>query len=365
MNKNAYVKLMERINQSGIKHAITDAMLDVLREIYTEDQAALIGDFPLKAHTAGELSEALGRDKTILDKMLKEMADNGLILETARKDGDKEYSILPFEPGLIELLFLKGKDDERTRKLVKMMMKVLNEEGVILEGILRKPEVARQAFSAPGVRIVAIEETISDDKEIVSWERVSAVVESENSYAVGECTCKHMAKLNGTPCKSEAPSKCCVWFGKVADYMVEKGYATRISKEELYVLLKKCEEGGLVHVIGNRPLKNTPVLCNCCKCCCNYIKANKLVRQAGITFTQSSNFVARLKEETCIGCGQCVEYCQLEALALSGDLITINPEYCRGCGNCVPKCPTQSLSLVRVSNYQPPAPKLKAVGTGA
>jgi Pyruvate/2-oxoacid:ferredoxin oxidoreductase delta subunit len=351
MNQNSYVKSIERINQVGVKHAVTDEMLALMREVFTEDQAALIGDFPPGVNTVNELSKALGRDEKILDKMLKEMAENGLILVTKRENGDKEYSVLPFEPGLIELLFLKGKDDEKTRKFAKLMQNVSNVEKVLLEGVLSQPELARQVFPSPsGARIVAIEEIISNDKKIVPWEKVSDLIEGENSYAVGECSCKHVGKLSGTPCKSEAPSKCCIWFGKVADYMVEREYATRLSQEELYALLKKCEDAGLVHFTANSP--HPAVLCNCCKCCCGYLKLNNLVRQTGITFMESSNFVARLNEETCNGCGECVEYCQLEALQLSGDSININPDYCRGCGVCVSKCPTESLSLVRVSNHR-------------
>ena len=352
MNRNAYEKLIERINKSGVKHPVTDDMIDILQVLYSEDQAVLITEFPPGTHSVQALSRMMGRDETLLDKILKDMSRKGLLLETADANGDKVYAVLPFEPGLIEILFLRGEDDAITRKYAKLVDKLVHKEAILLDGVLSNPEQARQAFTVPGVRIVAIEELISDDKEIVPWERVSAIVQSETSYAVGECTCKHIARLNGTPCKSDAPSKCCVWFGKIADYMVENGYASRITQEELYVLLKKCEEGGLVHVVGNRPLHKTPVLCNCCKCCCNYLKTNKRIRQADIQFTQSTNFLVRCREASCIGCGQCVDYCQLEALQLSGDLININEEYCKGCGVCVSKCPTQSLYLARVSNYQ-------------
>ena len=362
MNQDHYLRLMERMNQNDLKHSVSDAMLDLLRELFTEDQAALIGDFPFGAYTVSELSKVMGRDEASLDIMLKDMSDNGLIFEAQRENGDKEYSVLPFEPGLLELQFIKGKDDERTRKFVKMMGKVTQHELTVIDGILNEPDLARQAFSVPTVRVVAVEEAIADDKEIASWEKVSALVEGESSYAVGECSCKHITRINGTPCQSEGPSKCCVWFGKVADYMVEGGYATRLSKEELYVLLKKCEDAGLVHMTGNRLHKT--VLCNCCKCCCAYLKANKRIRQAGIEFAESSNFVVRLNEETCIGCGQCVAYCQLEALQLSGDAVTINPVYCRGCGACVSKCPTQSLSLVRISNKKPSVREIPVVGAG-
>lgn len=364
MSQNHYVRLMERMNKNEVKHAQTDSMLNFLKELYTEEQAALIGDFPLGAHTSKKLAEKLYRDEAALDEMLTDMADNGLIFEAKTEHGDKEYSVFAFEPGLMELQYLKGKDDERTNKFVKLSKHVHDEEVVLLEEVLKLPEVAREVFARPLGRIVAIEENISHDKEIASWEKVSNIIENENSYAVGECGCKHIAKLSGTPCKSGAPSKCCVWFGKVADYLVERDYATRITKEEVYALLKRCEEAGLAHFTSNRSLTENIVLCNCCKCCCLYLRHNKRIREAGIKFVETTNFVTRVDEETCTGCGECVDYCQLDALQLSGDTVRVNEEYCLGCGACILKCPTESLSLSRVSNKKPPVPDIKIVGSG-
>jgi len=364
MSQDHYMRLIERMNQNEVKHAPTPAMMNVLRELFNEEQAALIGDFPLGAYTAEALSRKLGRDETELRKMLEQMSADGLIFEAKAENGEPEYSVLAFEPGLMEMQLLKGKDDERTRKFVEMGNQVRVEEEALFEAVLAQPEMLKEVLPQPLGRIVAIEESISADKEVASWEQLSNIIENETSYAVGECGCKHLAKLNGEPCQTEAPSKCCVWFGKVADYLVERDYATRYTKEELYKLLRTCEEAGLVHFTSNRTVDENIVLCNCCKCCCLYLRANKRIREAGVRFTETTNFVARLDEATCIGCGDCVEHCQLEALDLLENTVRVNEEYCLGCGVCVSKCPTESLSLVRVSHKKPPEPAVKIVGSG-
>jgi NAD-dependent dihydropyrimidine dehydrogenase PreA subunit len=133
----------------------------------------------------------------------------------------------------------------------------------------------------------------------------------------------------------------------------------------VYNLLKKCEEAGLVHFTANRTVTNNVVMCNCCKCCCLYLRTNKRIREAaGVQVMETTNFLARVDEETCTGCGDCVELCSLEAMELSGDTVSINEAYCVGCGACVSACPTESLSLVRVSRKKPPEPALKIVGAG-
>jgi Pyruvate/2-oxoacid:ferredoxin oxidoreductase delta subunit len=364
MRQDHYVRLMERMNQNEIKHPQTNAMLNVLKELFTEEQAALIGDFPLGAYTAKALTEKIGRNEADLAKMLGKMSADGLIFEATAENGQAEYSVLAFEPGLMELQYLRGLDDERTRKFVRMIKLVQEEETAVLEEVLKDPGTAREMFSYPVGRIVAIEENISNDKEVANWEKISGIIENETSFAVGECGCKHIAKLNGNPCTSGAPSKCCVWFGKVADYLVERDYATRYTKEDLYQLLKSCEEAGLVHFTTNRLMSENIVLCNCCKCCCGYLKNNKRVREAGLQFTATTNFVASVNKETCTACGECVDHCQLEALALADDMVDVNEAYCMGCGACVSICPTESMSLVRVAHQKPLEPEIKIVGSG-
>ena len=365
MSQDHYLRMIERINQNEMKHPPTQAMQNVLKELFTEEQAALIGDFPLGAYSLQGLAEKLGRDEGELKKMLEQMSADGLIFEARDENGEPEYSVLAFEPGLVEMQALKGKDDERTRKFLRMIKQVHEEEMALLEGLLEQPEVMKEMFKVPPGRIIPVEESVSADKEIASWERLSEIIENESSYAVGECGCKHAAKLDGEPCKTDAPSECCVWFGKMADYLVERDYAKRYTKVELYKLLKKCEEAGLVHFTSNRTVTNNIVMCNCCKCCCLYLKTNRRIREAtGVQAMETTNFLARVDEETCIGCGDCVELCSLEAMELSGDTVNINEEFCVGCGACVSTCPTESLSLVRVSRKKPPEQTLQIVGSG-
>lgn len=365
MSQDHYLRMIERINQNEMKHPPTQAMQNVLKELFTEEQAALIGDFPLGAYSPQGLAEKLGQDEGELKKMLEQMSADGLIFEARDENGEPEYSVLAFEPGLVEMQALKGKDDERTRKFLRMIKQVHEEEMALLEGLLEQPEVMKEMFKVPPGRIIPVEESVSADKEIASWERLSEIIENESSYAVGECGCKHAAKLDGEPCKTDAPSECCVWFGKMADYLVERDYAKRYTKVEIYKLLKKCEEAGLVHFTSNRTVTNNIVMCNCCKCCCLYLKTNRRIREAtGVQAMETTNFLARVDEETCTGCGDCVELCSLEAMELSGDTVSINEEYCVGCGACVSTCPTESLSLVRVSRKKPPEQTLKIVGSG-
>ena len=89
-----------------------------------------------------------------------------------------------------------------------------------------------------------------------------------------------------------------------------------------------------------------------------------MIRHRGLNRIAGSNFVAVSDPDTCIGCGECVDLCQVMAIEMSDEKAKINPDYCMGCGNCVSVCPSGSLSLVRCSDYKPPAQSAKVVGFG-
>ena len=62
-----------------------------------------------------------------------------------------------------------------------------------------------------------------------------------------------------------------------------------------------------------------------------------------------SAFVNTVDPEVCVGCEDCVSFCQFAALSLEPQdpYIQISEVRCVGCGVCVPVCPEGALSLVR------------------
>lgn len=364
MSRDPYVRAMERMNMNVAKHPPTQAMLDFLKDVFTKEQAALIGDFPLGAYTAEALSKELGRDLAELEGILVQMSQEGLIFEAKSESGGPEYSVLPFEPGIAEFQTIHGREDDKTRRRVQLWNKVHEEEGAFLKEALKEPELLRAALTDPPGRLIPIEETVAHDKEVACWERLSSIIEEATSFALGHCACRQMAKLNGHTCKTGVDNQCCIYFDKMADYLVERNYAKRATKEEVYELIKECNDAGCVNFVPNRLDIDPLVVCNCCGCCCGYLEKVKVARDADVNLMDKTNFRARVDEDTCTGCGECVEYCQLEALSLDGDVVRINEKYCMGCGVCISKCPMESLSLERVSSKKPIDIEIKLVGAG-
>jgi heterodisulfide reductase subunit A-like polyferredoxin len=54
---------------------------------------------------------------------------------------------------------------------------------------------------------------------------------------------------------------------------------------------------------------------------------------------------AKVDVEKCTGCGDCVQSCPLDAIAVNENKAAIDPETCGDCGACLDTCPSEAISL--------------------
>ncbi len=53
---------------------------------------------------------------------------------------------------------------------------------------------------------------------------------------------------------------------------------------------------------------------------------------------------AVVNKEKCIGCGQCVDVCPVDAIKLEDGIAVISDE-CLECGACVSVCPVEAIAI--------------------
>ncbi len=362
MADDIFMKLGERLNQNPVKMPLIEQVLDFLRHVFTEEQAALGAAFPTGAHTSADLAKRIAREEGLLIELLEGMADDGLVFVAVDSDGNKEYSLTPFAPGLIEFQLMRGGESPEDHAKARMLVNMIESVEVFAKDIFTNPEIAAQVIQ-PGLRTLTVESELPLGTGVQPYERVAENLEKETAFASTICHCRHQAKLVGSPCKVEdAPEQSCLYFGKAADFMIERGFADRITKEDCFDILKACAQAGLVHNINNFQGDNI-VLCNCCGCCCDFMV--KMKKYRGLIMIDHSNFVAAIDPESCTGCGECVERCQFDAISQDGDIAAITPDYCAGCGNCVSVCPVECISIFRRGENSPRRKPDYIVGLGA
>lgn len=167
------------------------------------------------------------------------------------------------------------------------------------------------------------------------------ILKNPDHIAVWDCSCR-ATKEN--PCK---PIDVCLIVGEpFASFVLEHktNNARKISQEEAVEIIKAEDDRGHIHTAWFKDAMGDRfyAICNCCKCCCAAMSAFRV----GVPIIAPSGYVSEIGED-CNGCGQCIDFCQFEALTLKDERAEVSYDKCMGCGVCETKCPIDAISLKR------------------
>ena len=175
------------------------------------------------------------------------------------------------------------------------------------------------------------------------------IQEAQYHWIMNVCICR-----NATACKTYPIDLGCLFLGE-AVLNIHPKLGRLVTKEEAMDHVRKCQEAGLVHLIGRNKLDSfwlgigpghkLLTICHCCPCCCLWKMLPQLDGSIGRKVTKLPGVEVRVSQR-CTGCGQCTnDVCFVNAIHLNGTSAFIN-EACRGCGRCVEKCPENAIELI-------------------
>lgn len=365
MSDDTYLKLVESLNRFGSQLPMVPSFVKLLQELYTEEEADFCAHFPEGQFTTSELAKELDGDETELSKQVESMADKGMLFVSKTEAGENRYELTPWMPGVIEFSIIRSLEDpDRFKKIMEVATGLQEEVRTLMEPLMGDIESLMAMLPEPELRTMVVNEAIPDDREVHPYENLYAIIDKEESFAAMPCCCRNIADTSDEPCNlgDKAPYYSCLSFGTVADYIVERKFGKRITKEECKSILETCAGLGCVPNTNNF-VEGIQFICNCCSCCCVFLRQIKEV--GNLNLLSSSNFISVVDEETCTGCGDCVDRCPVNAMSLKNDEVaSVNAEISIGCGNCVPICPTESLAMERRSNKKPELGDKMGVGLG-
>lgn len=302
--------------------------LRILRRLFSPEEASLAVHLTVLPEPAGAIAHRARLPVPDATATLEAMARRGLIYRL-RRGSRTLYSANQFVIGIWEFS-LNSLDPELIRDANEYFP------------TLFQPEVWSKA---PQLRTIPVAESLPLDRPILPYEDARHILRQHSRIAVAPCICRREHRMVGKGC--DRPEETCLILGATADYYVENGLGRRISLQEALDILRLAEASGLVLQPGSsqRPAN----ICCCCGCCCQVLNAFKR-HQAPATIVSSLYSISADRRE-CIGCGLCLERCQMGALALEDGLVAPNRTRCIGCGLCVTACPSGALRLER----KPPA----------
>ncbi len=328
---------------------ISDTLFELLQALVTEEQANFILLYKKPSMTLEEIKQKIDMEEQNIIKMLNTLMYNGIIVGTRSKStGVMVYRLMGLWRGIFEYTFLRGGSTEREKNLAVLFEKLFGE---ISEATQRNYGSIINVFKElpPTDRTLPVEQEIEVGIDtVIPFEEIKKYIEEYDDIALVNCYCRHEKELVNDPCKLGASKNNCFLIDKSAQYGIEQGFGRRVSKEEAIKIMREAEDEGLVHKVfhvhsdTNRGIE---AICNCCKCCCGVI--NMYYRGAAPIHTMSS-YLANVDEDSCIGCGTCVEMCPMETIDLENSIAHVNKDKCIGCGVCAHHCPEEAIQLVRI-----------------
>ena len=149
----------------------------------------------------------------------------------------------------------------------------------------------------------------------------------------------------GIECQIHAPMETCLTFDNVARSLAEHGqFARLIDKSEALDILHMCYDHNLVQM-GENVRERPAFMCNCCGCCCEALQSAR--KFAPMNPIASTNFIPKITDETCVGCGKCKKVCPVLAISIKDKKAVVDKDICLGCGICARNCNKKAIEMER------------------
>jgi Na+-translocating ferredoxin:NAD+ oxidoreductase subunit B len=323
-----YRTLRERLDTYSLGFPATESgvEIEILKRFFTEEEAELFLALSPFLDTPEAIAQRLGKPVSLLAGKLEDMASRGLLFRLKKADVSK-YSAIPFMHGLME--FQIGKLD---RELALLL------ERYYASGFVKAIAASAETFLRP----IPIHETIDALQQVAPFDDAREILRNTKLIVVAPCICRKSRDLTEDSCGK--PQEACFMFGSMGQYYLDNGLGRQVTADEAVDILEQCHEAGLVTQPSTA--QNPAGMCNCCGDCCYVLKTLKAMpRPADLVL---SNYFITVDAGECIGCGVCMDRCQMEAFRMGDrDVAEADLSRCIGCGLCVTTCPTGCLSLSR------------------
>ena len=346
--EDLYTRLAKHLEGLIMGYPYTDELLDLLKEMFSPPEAMVALAIPnnlepLQVTSMKTIAARADLPMPEVAAALDKMADRNMLFTAPTADGSMGYALLQVGYGLPQTFFWKGNQDDTTKRMAKLVLKYFTVPTTqkIYGGVRTK------SFKyAPANRSIEI-----PMQGVMPHEQIGPIVEAATKIAVAHCPCRMSAKVLGrTDCHHSL--QVCVKYDEMAEFVIDKGLARQISKDEAHQIMENSEKEGLVHMVDNAQgqIKHT---CNCCGHYCwnvGILRRRKIRRDD----LMAVYFIRETELDECIGCGACAEICPVDAVKMVEDKPQVDQEWCIGCGVCAIQCPADVISISRRIEQQAP-----------
>jgi electron transport complex protein RnfB len=316
-----YDRLADALNRlpNSFPRTPSNVEIPLLKKIFSPEEASIASRMGREMEPLSTLAERFGLSAEEAEEKLMAMAGR-VLLWRDRKDGERRFRLAPFIVGIYEAQL-----HEMDHEFAHLVEEYMADGG--LAGIMRPQPTIH--------RVIPAHDAVKTEW-VLPYDDVKAILLSNKTFSVRDCICRAQQEQVGRRC--DFPLDICLSFSS-RERPPRPG---DISKEEALALLDKAEEIGLVHTVSN-VMKGVGYVCNCCGCCCGILRA---FTEFGVENSiLAANYYAKIDPDVCVGCGICIDRCQMKAIIEEQGVAVVNLEECIGCGLCVTGCPNGAARL--------------------
>jgi ferredoxin len=343
LNKSVYKNLTNRINRFP-QGAPPSILLDkILSMLFSKEEAHLVSLLPIKPITVDKAAKIWKMSPLKAQKILDRLASRAILVDMVQK-GTTHYVLPPPMAGFFEFSMMRVRHDIDQKVLSELFYQYLNVEEDFIKDLFTIGDTQLG-------RVFVHEPVLSNDNAIhvLDYERASQVIKTASHMGISTCYCRHKMAHMGKAC--DKPLDTCMTFNTSARSLIKYGHARAVDVAEGLDVLAQAYESDLVQ-FGENVRDRVNFICNCCGCCCEAMIAAR--RFSIFNPIHTSNFIPKINEDSCTGCGKCVAICPVEAMTLVSandpekpkkKKARLNKDICLGCGLCVRACKDESLEL--------------------
>jgi len=341
--KTSYQQLSERLNKFPQGAPTNETLIAILKILFSEKEAELVSTLPIKPFTAEKASRIWKKSLTESRKILDTLAGRAILVDIVQ-NGETRYVLPPPMAGFFEFSMMRLRDDIDQKVLGELFYQYMNVEEDFIKALFTEGETQLG-------RTFVNEPMLSEENalHVLDYERASHVIESATHRGIGVCYCRHKMEHMGQACA--APMDICMTFNNSAASLIRHEFAREVDVKEGLDLLQEAYENNLVQ-FGENVRQQVNFICNCCGCCCEAMIAQR--KFSALHPIHTTNFLPVVDEETCNGCGKCMNACPVEAMGLVSrndahqpkmKKAKVDTNLCLGCGVCSRNCPQGSITL--------------------
>jgi ferredoxin len=340
LQKETYQRLQARLNRMPVGAPDSETLYQILKMLYTEEEAAVAAQMPQKPVKIEVLERITGKKRDELAGLLDSMANKGVVLDF-NLAGASHYTLAPTVVGFFEFTMMRVRHDIDQKEMAKLLHEYMEDSDAFAKEVFQEETQIG--------RVLVQEETIAevDYAEVLDYERATHLIEKSAKRAVSLCFCRHKNEHLGRACKN--PQEVCLSLNIGSRYIIERGFGREIEKQEALDILQQSKENGLVQIADN--IQNRiSYICNCCGCCCDQLQALNIFGLSNPVVT--SNFIASVSETNCTGCLKCVKRCPVNAIGVAfrsdgkrTKIAEVDESICLGCGVCPAACKFSAITM--------------------